>query len=74
MFFEKNIKTLAEKNGLAFKSFHEEIKNHVVAGEKLYFLDDMHFNDNGMAILGAYVANWVLSDLENNIGFVTEKL
>tara|TARA_B100000686_G_scaffold305822_1_gene344675 strand:+ start:696 stop:1832 length:1137 start_codon:yes stop_codon:yes gene_type:complete len=67
--FEKRVKRLAKKNGLVFKSFFEKIKTHVLAEEKIYFLNDMHFNDPGMALLGGYVASWILSDPENTIGY-----
>ena len=45
----------------------QEIK--ILKIKKLYFNGDMHFNDQGFRILAKKVADWVIQNPEESIGF-----
>ena len=111
--FEKNVKELATRKKIMFRSFHNEIQQKVLSltslnihwdrglferkvhktypanatpfetlyelvrekaissvhENRMYYGNDMHFNDQGFRILAKEVADWVIRNPEKSIGF-----
>jgi hypothetical protein len=66
--YEKRIEDLCRREGIAFKSFYEEIAADVRSGQWLYFRGDMHFNQLGIQRMGELVANWISNSPRESIG------
>jgi len=67
--FEKSVQKFSESSNVPFKSLFDEIEAEASSGKNLYYWNDMHFNNEGMRLVGEALTNWVINHPRKSIGY-----